>query len=158
MNNITQTIVKLGVVAAIYVALSVMIQPLSYGQIQMRLGEALMVLPFINRKYTISLTLGCFIVNLFSPLGLVDVAFGTCATLCACLLIGLCRNIFLVLIPAALVNGIIVGVELNLVFQLPLFFTMFTVGVGELVAVFIGVIIFYYLIKNDHPLIKLLDI
>lgn len=158
MDNITQTIVKLGVVAALYVALSLLIEPLSFSQIQLRLGETLMVLPFINKKYTISLTIGCLIVNLFSPLGIIDVIFGVLATLSACLLISYCRNIFLVLIPATLINAVVVGFELNLVFKLPLFLTMLTVGIGEFLAVLIGVLIFNILIKKDHPLVKLLQI
>ncbi|MDR3215482.1 MAG: QueT transporter family protein [Bacilli bacterium] len=156
-NTLTKTMVKLAVVATLYVIFSMIIPPLSYGEIQFRFGEILMLLPFINKKYSISLVIGCLIVNLFSPLGIVDIIFGTSATLLACLAIINLKNIWLVSIVATLINAIIVGIELNIVFSLPLFLSMFSVGFGELVVVLIGCLIFNHLIKTNHRLIELLN-
>lgn len=146
----SKKIVLSGLIAALYIVLSLAIAPLSYGQIQFRFGEVLMVLPFLNKKYSISLIIGCFIVNLFSPLGLVDVIFGTTSTALMCLVISKLRNIYLVPFAAAIITGLMIGIELYFVYGIPLWFSFLTVGAGELVVVFIGVLLFKAIMKNKY--------
>ena len=88
-----KTLTKLAVVAALYVALTVALQPLSYGSIQFRISEALMLLVVYNPVYSIALTIGCLVANFASSLGLVDVIFGTLATLVSCLAMMKIKNI-----------------------------------------------------------------
>lgn len=84
MKNISiKDVVVLSMVAAIYVILTVGLSPLSYGDVQFRISEALMLLIVYKRRYAISLILGCFVSNLFSPVGFVDILFGTLATVVA---------------------------------------------------------------------------
>ena len=86
-NNIKlKMVVKLSVVAAIYVALTLSLYPLSYGAIQFRLSEALMMLIAYNPIYSISLIIGCLISNLASPMGTIDIVFGTLATVVSCIM------------------------------------------------------------------------
>lgn len=139
-----------GIVAALYIVLSLAIAPLSYGQIQFRFGEILMVLPFINKKYSISLIVGCLIVNLFSPLGLVDVLFGTISTALMCFVITKAKNIYSVPFIAAGITGLMIGLELYFIFNIPLWISFFTVGLGELVVVFIGVLLFKAIAQNKY--------
>ena len=67
-------------VAAIYVVLTWIFGAFSFGPIQLRISEVLVLLCFFNKKYFIPLTLGCLISNLMSPYSL-DVLFGTVATM-----------------------------------------------------------------------------
>ena len=73
-------IVMYASVAAIYVVLTWLFGSLSYGPIQFRISEVLVLLCFFNKKYFTSLTLGCLISNLMSPNSL-DILFGTLATI-----------------------------------------------------------------------------
>ena len=88
----TRRITKAGVVAAIYVVLTVSLSALSYGGIQFRIAEALMLLCLFSKDYVVSLTIGCFIANIFSTVGAVDTIVGTSATLIAGLCIYLLRK------------------------------------------------------------------
>lgn len=75
-----------GVVAALYVALTVAFGNLSFlGGLQVRPSEGLCLLPLIFSDAAIALTVGCFLANLFSPFVLFDVTIGVAATLSAAL-------------------------------------------------------------------------
>ena len=147
-------IAKIGIVAAIYIIVTLLSSPLAYGQIQFRISEALVLLCFFNKDYIVSMTLGCFIANLFSPLGLIDSGFGTAATLIAVVLIYSCRNrlnLFAVSLFPVISNAIIVAVELKIVFDMPIVASMGWVALGEFVCVSIlGVVIFKAISENKY--------
>lgn len=158
MSNLkTRDITQLALIAALYVAITIApgISAFSYGQIQFRVSEILMLLPFFNHKYSWSLIIGCLISNIFSAqLGMYDIVLGTLATAIACLIITRipAKNNLLWTVPVvcAVVNGIIVGAELHFVLKLPFWLNLVTVGFGELVVVAIGAVIFYFLMKNQN--------
>lgn len=81
-NKIIKKIVITSIIAALYVVLTLIssIFGLSYSGIQFRLSEALTILPVFSPYAITGLTLGCFISNLSSPFGAVDIIFGTLAT------------------------------------------------------------------------------
>ena len=83
-NPSVRKLVRCGVVAAIYVVLCMALQPLSYGAVQVRVAEALCLLPVFGAEYIAGVVLGCFLANLLGST-IVDVIFGTLATLLACL-------------------------------------------------------------------------
>ncbi len=151
MKNISiKDIVVLSMVAAIYVILTVGLSPLSYGDVQFRISEALMLLIVYKRRYAISLILGCFVSNLFSPVGFVDILFGTLATVVASIPMLFIKKLELSSLFPSIANGIIVGLELAIVYDLPIAFTMFTVFIGEFVVVsLIGIPLFRFLEKNE---------
>lgn len=72
----TKTIVANGLLAALYIAVSFMIQPLAYGPVQLRIPEMLNLLIVFNNKYFYGIIIGVFITNLFSPNGVLDLFFG----------------------------------------------------------------------------------
>lgn len=76
----TKFLVSTALIAAIYVVMTLAIAPLSFGMIQIRISEVLMLMAFIDKKYAPGLVLGCFIANCFSPFGMMDVVFGTACT------------------------------------------------------------------------------
>ena len=71
--------------AALYVVFTLVISPIAFNAIQFRLSELFVLFCFFNKRYSIGLTLGCLIANIFSPLGVLDIGFGTAATLLACI-------------------------------------------------------------------------
>ena len=99
-------------IACIYAILTIMISPIAYGAIQMRMSEILVLLAFYNKKYIPGLVIGCFIANMASPMGLWDMLFGTLATLLTCIAINKVNLLYLTAFIGAIINGIIVGLEL----------------------------------------------
>ncbi|MEG1164985.1 MAG: QueT transporter family protein [Oscillospiraceae bacterium] len=82
----TRKLVTVAVIAALYAGLTMLIAPISYGTLQFRVSEVLCILPFFFPASAIGLTLGCAIANLMSAAGILDIIFGSLATLLA----GLC--------------------------------------------------------------------
>lgn len=135
-------------IAAIYAALTIACYPLSYEGIQFRFAEIMVLLCFFRKDYTIGLTLGCLVANLMSPIGVVDVLFGTIATLISCLgIIFLKQLCFAALIPV-IANGFIVGFELWKFMDCPFWLSVGTVALGEFTVLLAGYIIFMILKKN----------
>ena len=153
-NFNARRITRIGIVAALYVALTLSLWGLSYKGIQFRVAEALMLLCLFDKDYIIALTMGCFISNLFSPMA-IDIVVGTSATLTAAIPMylvgkkgGLPRMIICSLSPV-ISNGFIVAAELYYVSGEPYWLSVATVSLGEFVCVSIlGVILFSQLSKN----------
>ena len=138
-------IVRAGLIAAVYVALCLALAPLSYGPVQVRVSEALTLLPVLCPEAVIGVTLGCLIANLFTGMWL-DVVVGTTATLLAALATRRLRNVRFKGLPVAaslppvLFNAVLVGAELTLLY-LPAgspfaayAINMASVGAGQLVS------------------------
>lgn len=148
----SRRIANIGAVAALYTVLTLACAPLAYGDIQFRVSEMLMLLCFFNKDYILSMTMGCFIVNLFSPMGFVDVGFGTLATLIAAVGMYAFRNkmnLFVASLFPVVSNGLIIGAELKFMCHLPFWMSAATVALGEFVCVSIlGVIVVGNLAKR----------
>ena len=149
-------------VAAIYIVLTLVLGSLSYGPIQFRIAEALVLLCFYNKKYFLPLTLGCFISNLTSPFGIYDIIFGTTATVLSLFFISKSKNIVIASFYPVLFNGLIVSAEISImngVLDWNVFiFNFATIALGEFVCVtIIGVILFSLLVKNKEVMKLLID-
>lgn len=149
--NLTHKIVRTGLIAAIYVVITMAIAPLGYGPIQFRISEIMVLLAFIDPFYTIGLTLGCLIANIFGGLGILDIVFGSLATFISCKGIELARKYInkdnLALIVASLspvvVNGIVIGLMLAYIENIPFYIPALQVGLSEFIIVtIIGVPVF----------------
>ena len=79
-----QTLVRCAMIAAVYTVLCLVLQPFSYGAVQVRVAEAFCLLPVFGAEYIVGVTLGCLLANLLGST-MVDVVFGTAATLIAAL-------------------------------------------------------------------------
>ena len=149
MNSKIRDIVRLSIISALYVVLTVM-NPFSYNMIQFRISEILMLLCFFRKDYSFALIVGCFISNLFSEIMLYDIIFGTFATVISCIVINNTKNIYIAGIAPVVFNGLIVGAELSIAFQTPYFLNVFWVSLGELVVMIIGVLAFLKLKNNTN--------
>ena len=136
-------------IAAVYAVLTILISPIAYGAIQMRLTEIIVLLACYNKKFIPGLTIGCLLANLASPMGLYDICFGTAATLIACIGMYLCKNLFAGAFIGGDFNGLLVGYELYLAFSLPFMINAFYVFVGEFAVLLIGAILFKLLERNE---------
>ena len=154
----TDRIVKTAIVAAIYAALTIGLSPLSYGPIQFRLSEVLILLAFVNSDYIVGLTIGCLIANLLGPYGLADIAFGTFATLVSAYLVNvtpkLIKNKYAIWVASllpVLANAVIVGLMLNIFFNLPFLLCMLEVGIGEFGVVTVVGVPLFKLVLSKYP-------
>ncbi len=125
-------------IAAVYVVLCMVFAPISYGEIQVRIAEALVILPYFTPAAIPGLFVGCLLSNMVGGSVLLDVAFGSIATLLGA--IGsyyLRRSRILVLFPPIIANTLIVPYVLYFGYgvNLPIPFMMLTVGIGEVIAV-----------------------
>ena len=105
----TQSMTFSAVVAAIYAALTMALPGPSFGYAQIRVAEALTVLPFLFPAAAPGLMVGCLVANLLSPYGLVDVVCGTAATALAAVLTAKAPKRWLAPLPPVICNGMIVG-------------------------------------------------
>lgn len=149
MNNTIKEIARISIIASLYVLLTIF-NPFSYDSVQFRISEILMFLCCFKKEYVISLTIGCFISNFFSSMMLYDIFFGTIATMIAGILMYKTKNIFISWIYPVVLNAIIVGFELSLVFNTSFLINLMWVGLGELVVMIIGLIIFIGIRKRDY--------
>jgi uncharacterized membrane protein len=148
-NKNLKICIRLAVVAAIYVALTLVLYPLSFGAVQFRISEALMMLVSYNPIYSISLIIGCLIANLASPMGVIDIVFGTMATAIAILPMLKIKNKYISSLMPSIANAIIIGLELKYAYQLDFMLSSAQVFLGEFVVVtLIGVPLFKSIEKN----------
>lgn len=83
MKTTTKFLVRSAAVAAIYATLTLVLSPISFGTLQLRVSEALSVLAYFSPSAVVGLTVGCAVANMWSPYGIIDVIFGSLATLLA---------------------------------------------------------------------------
>ena len=125
------------IIAALYAALTLLFQPISFGAVQFRISEALTLLPVLFPQAIPGLVIGCFLSNLIGSATLWDVVFGTLATLGAALwTFSLRKNVWLAAIPPVALNGVVVGLVLHFTLGFPLLETVLTVALGEAVVVY----------------------
>ena len=157
-NNNTKYLTQSGVIAALYVALTLLAKVfgLDSGQIQLRLGEALCVLPVFLPAAVPGLTIGCLLANLLCGNIIWDVVFGTLATLLGAIGTRLLRKRpLLALLPPILSNTIIVPFVLAYAYCLPgsVPFFMLTVGIGEVLSCgLLGSLLYNTLDKHKNQL------
>ncbi len=124
-------------IAAIYVVLCIAFAPISYGAIQARIAEVLVILPYFTPAAIPGLFIGCLIANLIGGSIMLDVAFGSLATLTGAIGTYLLRkkSRYLAPVPPILANVLIVPFVLRYGYgePLPIPFLMGTVGIGEII-------------------------
>ncbi len=154
----TKNLVRMSLVAALYVAMTLAIQPLAYGPVQFRVSEILVLLCFYRKDYCVPLTLGCLIANLFSPFGLYDIIFGTLATAVAVFPMYRVKNIWAASLLPVVSNGLIVGLELFLCGE-PFWFSAATVALGELVVItVVGCALFRFALERNGTLMNIIGV
>lgn len=129
--------VQAAMIAAVYVALTLPIQPIAYGPIQFRVSEALTILPYFTSAAIPGVTIGCFLSNILMGAPLPDIIFGTLATLIGTIFSRMLRRQkFLVCIPPILSNALIIPWVLKFAYEFEdaVPYMMLTVGAGEVLA------------------------
>ena len=125
-------------ISAIYVVVTLIFAYISFGPMQIRFSEVLTILPFFTIAAIPGIFIGCLIANIIGGAVLLDVIFGSLASLIAAILSYLLRkkSKYLVPVPPILVNALIIPFVLRYGygFALPIPFMMLTVGLGQVIA------------------------
>ncbi len=150
-----------GVIAALYVALTYIaaVFGLASGAIQVRLSEALTILPVFTSTAVPGLTVGCVLANLLTGCAPWDVVFGSLATLLGAVGTRLLKDKpYIAWIPPVVANAIIVPFVLQKVYGVEdaWWYLALTVGAGEVIACGILGILLYHSIKKIPNLKSLL--
>ena len=150
-KNIT-FLTQAAMIAAIYVVLTYVFAPFSFGEIQIRIAEALTILPVFTPAAIPGLFIGCLIGNILGGAILPDIIFGSLATLIGAFFTYTLRKkaFFLAPLPPIIANTIIVPFVLRFGYgvALPIPFMMLTVGIGELLSCGIFGLTVYYALRK----------
>lgn len=160
-NNRIAYVCISGLVAALYVALSFLVQALGLasGAVQFRISEALCVLPFFTTAAIPGLTIGCFLFNLLSGCIWQDVVFGSLATLIGAMGAYLLRRFpYLMPLPTVLANTVIVPLVLAYGYHAKegIGFLFLTVGLGEVISAYVAGMVLWNAMKR-YPIFKRLS-
>lgn len=141
-KNKTRKLVVSALVASLYAVITLVLGAISYGPIQFRIAEIMILLPFIKKDYILGLTIGCFVANIIGPYGVPDIIFGTIATFLSAYAVYLTskyiKNKLSLLIASiwpTIINGVVIGFMLNKFFGVPMTLGMLQVALGEFVVI-----------------------
>ena len=139
----TRSITRAAIIAALYILLSLAMQPIASGLVQCRISEALTILPVFTGAAVPGLFIGCLLFNLISGAVAYDVVFGSLATLLAALLTwrmakrGMPK--WLLPLPSVVFNGLIIGALLVYAYGVPVSYPLAVlyVAAGQAVACYV---------------------
>ena len=138
MKNLsTRRLVRGAIIAALYAVFTLALSAISYGAVQVRVSEAMTLLPILFPEAVAGVTLGCLLANLLGGSMLPDIVFGTLATFLAAVMT---RKLRAKLFPAAMMpvlfNGFIVGAVVHYCYapEMALVLCMLSVAAGEAIA------------------------
>ena len=155
-------------VAAIYVVLCLALQPLSYGAVQVRVAEALCLLPVFGAEYIVGVLLVYILANILNYT-IVYVIFGTITKLLNCVVTYKLRTVrfkglaIVPSLPPVLFNAVIIGIEIAVMFpdpssSAPLWLACITngisVGIGELISCTVLGVLLVKIVETNTSLRK----
>ncbi len=147
MNSLKIT--RGAMIAGIYIVITYLLAPVSFGPLQFRAAEALTVLPILYPEAIPALFIGVLISNIFGGLGLVDIIGGSLVTLIAAYFTYYFRASILAYLSPIVFNGFLISIYLKILFDLPYWLTVIQISISEATVVFLlGYPLIYYLKKR----------
>jgi uncharacterized membrane protein len=138
-------------IAALYAGLTVALAPISFGPIQLRIAEALTLLPFFVPEAVWGLFTGCVLSNFIGGFGLIDVIFGSLATLLAALMTRRMPSVWLAAFPPVVLNAAIVGGYLAVLTDTPILLSVLYIGASQSAVCFgLGVPLCKFLARTKY--------
>lgn len=159
-NKRVTLITQASMIAALYVVLTVFISAfnLASGAIQLRISEALTILPAFTPAAIPGLFVGCIISNLLTGSVPIDVVFGSLATLLGALgTYGLRKWKWAAPLSPIIANTLIVPFVLAYAYHIPggVPYLMLTVGIGEIISCGVfGMMLYSVLAKYQNVIFQ----
>lgn len=160
-----KNLTRAAVIAALYVVVTLVLAPISFGAVQLRVSEALTLLVVLCPEAVAGVSVGCFIANMVAS-NPIDMVVGTAATLLAALASRRLRGVRWrgLAIPSALppvfFNAVIIGAQITTLYGpeqcMPSVYllNMAAVGAGQVFSCALGVFIVWF-IEQNPPLLRL---
>ncbi|HWI50505.1 MAG TPA: QueT transporter family protein, partial [Rummeliibacillus sp.] len=134
----TKSLAVSAIIAALYIAVSMLIAPFGFTNVQFRISEMFNHLVVFNKKYMIGIVIGVFITNLFfSPYGMYDLVFGVGQSILALGITIFSARFIKGQLARMIFNTVVftftmflIAIELHLAIELPFLFTWLTVAAG----------------------------
>lgn len=166
----SQFIARSGLIAAIYAAVTILpgmvfpfLFPLSFGPLQVRVAEAMTVLPFLFPEAILGLYIGCMTANILGGLGPIDIFGGSAITLVAALMTYWLRRFkkpWLAPIPPVVLNALgvgyylyFLGLDVKVFGKTSVWINIAMVGLGQAIACFGLGLLLLYIIKKRQSVI-----
>lgn len=133
-------IAQAAMIAALYVVLTMLFAPISFSEVQVRISEALTILPLFTPAAIPGLFIGCIIANVMGGCVIWDIVFGSIATLLGAFFGYLLRgNRYLVPIPAIASNTVIIPLVLRYAYgiNLPMIVLILSIAAGEIISCYV---------------------
>ncbi|MGI6128486.1 MAG: QueT transporter family protein [bacterium] len=146
MQEPAQKIVRIGLIAALYVVVTYAFQGLSFLPTQFRLAEAFSLLPMLFPEAVWGVGIGCLIANLLSPAGLIDVVLGSLTSGVAAYITYRFRWHIIGYLAPIILNAIVISTYLRLLANLPYWVTALSIAFSQAVVVLgLGLPLLWYL-------------
>ncbi len=153
-NKSTAFVAQAAMIAAIYVVLTVVFAPFSFREIQVRISEALTILPAFTPAAVPGLFVGCLLGNILGGAAVPDIIFGSIATLIGAVFTWKlrCRHPLLAPVPPIISNTVIIPFVLRFAYSvpLPIPLMMLTVCIGEILSCGVLGMLLYYALKRAN--------
>ena len=158
-NDKIRFLTQAAMIAALYVVLTYIFAPFSFGQVQLRVSEALTILPVFTPAAVPGLFVGCLLANILGGALLPDVIFGSLATLVGAIITRRLRNRhpFLAPVPPIFANMLVVPFVLRYAYgePAPISLMMLTVGAGEVLSCgVLGMALYYALLRAQGAIFR----
>ena len=150
MNTTTKELVLQAFIAGLYVALTFAFQSVSFMAEQFRISEFLLILVLVHPKNALGILVGTALANTLSAAGPIDIVVGTFATYVAIQMMIRIKIKEVSYLSPAIANGVIIGIILTVLFELPILYTMGSVFVSEVIVTFVPwVLVGNLILKNE---------
>ena len=136
----TAFVTRAAAIAAVYVVLTLVFAPISYGEVQVPISESLTILPFFTPAAVPGLFIGCLIANITGGAVIWDIIFGSIATLLGAIgTYKLRTNRWLAPLPPIISNTVIVPLVLRFGYgvDLPIPLLMVFIAIGEIISCYV---------------------
>lgn len=149
-------IVRVAVIAALYVVITMVLAAVSFGPIQVRLAEMLNLLAIYNKRYVLAVPIGVALANLSSPYGVVDIVWGSLSTFVTMLVFYYVArklpNFITKLVAGVLIvtfSMFTIALELawlgNTAFWPTFWINWGTIAIGEFISLGIGAVLLFFM-------------
>lgn len=155
-------LVTVSAVAALYAVFTLVTAPISYYGIQFRFSEILVLLVFFRKDYAYSIIIGCFVANLFGPLGILDITIGVFQTVVAVILISVSKNLFMSALYPVITMPIIafelhLAINMGLMDPVPFWTLLVSTILGEAVVLLLFGYPIMRTLRKNRPFLQLID-
>ncbi len=130
-----KVITRGAMITGIYIVITYLLAPVSFGPLQFRLAEALTVLPILYPEAVPALFLAVMLSNIIGGLGLVDIIGGSLVTLLAAAVTYKFRHSIIAYLSPIIFNGLLVSLYLALLFELPYWLTAVQITISQAVVI-----------------------